>query len=231
MQREQVKQKTISKQNHEQTQYQNIAKTMNIPAQKEKQADEKEKIARVLSRPRSKRYIALVQKNTQLNQRYRELEARRNALTGKSEKEAEKESETGWQEIKKEALSEHTFGIPDIEDIAREMSQIEREIMELGKALEREAPICSKRLGFIYSGLKEQELINRGVISAPGTPYFSVEGLLDQVKPQTEHEEKQWKTGNQAYHENDSETLLIVEIYWAAVCVVWEDGSVKCYQD
>ncbi len=230
MQREQTQQKTISKQNYRQNtgmQDEKTVKTINVAGQKEKQKDDKEKIVRILSRPRSKRYVGLIQKNIQLNQRFRELEARRKALTGKPEKEAEK----GWWETPKEASETPALDTAHIEEIDEEMSQIQQEIIELGKMLERETPICSKRLGFIYSTGKEQELISRGIISAPGEPYSSLPELFDQVQPQTEHEKNQWKTANQAYDENCSETLLVVEIYWAAVCVVWDDGSVKCYQD
>lgn len=264
-----------------------IAKTMSMLNQRRQQSREEEEIFQILSKPRSKKYIELVKKNIQLNQRLRELEARKQELPQKTaqetetgwweakeeapaepEQESEKgwweakeeasaepeqesemgwwkvkkeapaepkqESEKGWWEVKEEASAEpeQAFDNSQIEEeIEREMAQIQQEIEELGRELAQEMPMCSRGLGFIYSLLKQQELINQGVISAPGTPFFSLPQLLDLVQAQTEQEKKQWTTGNQAYHDNYGESLLVVEIYLSAVCVVWDDGSVKCYRD
>lgn len=146
----------------------------------------------------------------------------------------EQETEKGWWEVTKEVSveSEQTIDNSQIEEeINREMERIQQELEELDRALNEEMPICSRRLGMIYCSLKEETLINQGIISGPGRPYFSLPDLYEQVQAKTEREKKQWKTGDQAYHENWSESMLIVEIYLMAVCVVWDDGSVKCYRD
>ncbi|MCM1044215.1 MAG: hypothetical protein NC417_01785 [Candidatus Gastranaerophilales bacterium] len=285
----------------------NIAKAMSRLHQRQQQAKEEEEIFRMLSKPRSKKYIELVKKSIQMTQRLGELEARRRELSAKSEQEAEKalcnvreetptepeeeagkawwnvreeasvkqerkaptkperkteavpptkpeeeagkawwevreekrtepeqETETGWWDVREEASAkqEQTLETSRIEEeINREMEQIRQELEELNRALDEEMPMYSRSLGFIYSFLKEEALINQGVISGPGTPFFSLADLLDLVQSQTEQEKKQWATGNQVYRENWSKSLLVVEVYLTAVCVVWDDGSVKCYSD
>lgn len=207
-----------------------IANAMNKLNQRKQQAKEEEEIIQILSKPRSKKYIELVKKSIQMAQRLSELEARKKELIGNPEQETEK----GWWEAAKEVSAEPEQVIDNSqteEEINREMERIQQELEELDRALNEEMPICSRRLGMIYCSLKEETLINQGIISGPGRPYFSLPDLYEQVQAKTEREKKQWKTGDQAYHENWSESMLIVEIYLMAVCVVWDDGSVKCYRD
>ena len=136
-----------------------------------------------------------------------------------------------WWDIKEDTLVKEPAVTYDEDKINEEIAQIERELEELAREIEEEFPMSTRQLGVIYWSHKQDRLINMGVISAPGTPYFSLEDLYGQVQPRSEQEKKQWAKGDSVIHEDISDSLLIVEIYLTAVCAVNDDGSVRCYRD
>lgn len=160
------------------------------------------------------------------------LQAERN---GQTEQETQIEQEAAqpqtkewWQEdVQRKQQKEE---IVDNSAILAEIAQLKAELVDVRTALEAEMPVGHGRLGMIYPLDKEGRLINLGAIAAPGTPFNSVDELLNQVKPQTEQEKRQWEKGNAAYWDVRGE-CLVVEIYLTAICVVFEDGSVKSYRD
>lgn len=114
--------------------------------------------------------------------------------------------------------------------ILEEIAQLKAELAGVRTALEAEMPVGHGRLGMIYCSDKEGKLIDLGAISGPGTPFQSVDELLQQTNPRTEQEKQQWIKGNDAFWDVRGE-CLVVEIYLTAICVVFDDGSVKCYRD
>ena len=132
-----------------------------------------------------------------------------------------------WQTDVQKMQQEETV---DNSAILAEIAQLKAELADVRTALEVEMPVGHGRLGMIYCLDKEGKLIDLGAIAGPGTPFGSVEELLNQTKPQTEQEKQQWIKGNNAYRDVNGE-CLVVEIYLTAICVVFDDGSVKCYRD
>lgn len=132
-----------------------------------------------------------------------------------------------WQTDVQKMQQEETV---DNSAILAEIAQLKAELADVRAALEVEMPVGHGRLGMIYCLDKEGKLIDLGAIAGPGTPFGSVEELLNMTKPQTEQEKRQWIKGNDAYWSVNGD-CLVVEIYLTAICVVFDDGSVKCYRD
>lgn len=141
--------------------------------------------------------------------------------------EEQPQTQEWWQADVQKVQQEETF---DNSAILEEIAQLKAELEEVRKAVEAEMPVGHGRLGMIYRSDKEGKLIGLGAIPGPGIPFHSPEELLEQRQPQTEQEKQQWLKGNDVYMEVRGE-CLVVEIYLTAICVVFDDGSVKCYRD
>lgn len=208
-----------------------------------------------LSQPRSQNYLQLFREQTRISDEMEQIEQKLQALeteigqaheqeTVKAE-EAEvvkPEPATPKKKWWEEELPDMTEIVKAQEakrlELQRQKEQMEeqyqamkQQLAEYRKLLEQELPVTSGMLGFIYPSTKEQKLLQYGVIAAPGNSYDSPAELLEQVKPRSAQEEKQWIEGDKLYHSNYSDSLLDVEIYMYAVCVIYEDGTSKVFRD
>lgn len=118
------------------------------------------------------------------------------------------------------------------DSVLAEIQALRKELVEIKQALEEELPIGKERLGIIWRSDKRDKLNSIGAFEGvkPGGTFRTVDELLKLADPESEREARQWMKGNDAYHEVNGECLL-VEIYLPTVCVIFEDGSVRCYRD
>lgn len=119
------------------------------------------------------------------------------------------------------------------ERLQKEYEALGERLEERKKQIESEVPVNGK-LGMIYCSEYESTLMNYGFIAVPGSPFFSEKDLLEQVQPQSEQEEKQWCAGNRYYllhSEERKEPVLAVEVYMYAICIVYQDGHTRVYED
>ena len=134
-----------------------------------------------------------------------------------------------WQQEVTLQSKEETF----VDDsLLVEIQALRKELVEIKQALEEELPIGKDRLGIIWRSDKWAKLNSIGAFEGvkPGGTFQTVDELLKLADPESEREARQWIKGNNAYKEVNGECLL-VEIYLPRVCVVFEDGSVRCYRD
>ena len=232
----------------------NLAKMM---AQMDQaKTESKEDIYELLKKPRSKEYIRLVAKQQELTAKMEEIQQKLEELPPVEEitsiaqeipiQQKITVEEKGWWEEEIEssgpevevALQDDTSAQQEIidkqnkqqeqrEELEAQYQKLQVLLEESREALKAQLPISSGLVGLIYPSDKQAKLMNYGVIAAPGNAYHSPQELLEQVKPKSEQEEKQWLKGNNCYKEYYSDTLLDIEVYLFAICVVYEDGPCK----
>ena len=226
----------------------NLAKMM---AQMDQaKTESKEDIYELLKKPRSKEYIRLVAKQQELTAKMEEIQQKLEELPPVEEIAAIPQEitavEKGWWEEEIESpvpevevtLQDEASAQQEIidkqnklqeqrEELEAQYQKLQVQLEESREALKAQLPVSSGLLGLIYPSDKQAKLMNYGVIAAPGNAYHSPQELLEQVKPKSEQEEKQWLKGNNCYNEYYSDTLLDIEVYLFAICVVYEDGPCK----
>ncbi|MDD6136710.1 MAG: hypothetical protein PUB54_05995 [Lachnospiraceae bacterium] len=239
----------------------NIAQMMAQMDKKKRVEKIPEEYFELLKKPRSKKYLQLVAEQIQLSAdmenvavQIRQLE---DALEETEEGVGDSQSKEWWEEEKipvettgeESDWTRESVDLTEIterakqkkkelqakkEELEREYQELAQKLEESKKELERELPVGDGRLGMIYPSCYEQKLLDYGVIAVPGSPYFSQKDLLDQVKPKSKQEEKQWCKGNEYYHLHvyeRKENVLLIEIYMFAICVVYEQGTTVLYRD
>ena len=176
--------------------------------------EETEELIRMLSRPRSKRYI-------QLMKRYRELASELSVHLAEA-------SSASWtlQEYHTDE-SEHAA---EREAQQKKLELLRQELEEIKREVEKELPQAAKQMGIIYEEHNEGKLTRMGVINCPGTPIPSIEALDASIDYEDEQEERQW---HKAYRIAEAAycDYLTVEVYRTIVCKVMEDGTVTCYRE
>ena len=173
---------------------------------------ETEELIRMLSRPRSKRYI-------QLMKRYRELASELSVHLAEA-------SSASWT-LQQYDTDEHAV---ERESLQKKLELLRQELEEIKREVEKELPQAAKQMGIIYEEHNEGKLTRMGVINCPGTPIPSIEALDASMDYEDEQEERQW---HKAYRIAEAAygDYLTVEVYRTIVCKVMEDGTVTCYRE
>lgn len=196
---------------------------------------------RKLAEPRNSNYLRLFREQAQLVDQLEQTEKKIETLEKAMEQAVEQpqtQKKSWWEE-----------GLPDMaetgqaqeirnlelqrqkEELETQYQAMKQQLAEYQEQFERQLPVTSGMLGLIYPSTKEQKLLRYGVIVTSGNSYDSPAELLEQVRPRDQQEEKQWLEGDKVYHAYYSESLLDVEIYMYAVCIVYEDGTSKVFRD
>lgn len=178
---------------------------------------ETEELIRVLSRPRSKRYIQLMKQYGELANELCELEAHLAEKSSAPWTLQEDHTDRSEQAVARETLQ-------------KKLELLRQELEEIKKEVEKELPQAAKQMGIIYEEHNEGKLTRMGVINCPGTPIPSIEALDASMDYEDEQEERQW---HKAYRiaEAACRDFLTVEVYRTIVCKVMEDGMVTCYRE
>ena len=108
------------------------------------------------------------------------------------------------------------------------LAQIDKEIEDVGKKLEKEMPQGSVLLTLIFWSIYQDELAQQGII-APGD-YESFTDAEDLIRKcgveDNEKAKEQLRRGNSEFR-SLGPTCMAVEIYLDAICVIYPDGAVK----
>ncbi|MCR5676082.1 MAG: hypothetical protein K6G16_10285 [Lachnospiraceae bacterium] len=112
--------------------------------------------------------------------------------------------------------------------LSDDLASLDKEIEDLGHALEEEMPKGSVLLTMIFWNIYQEMLTQRGLI-APGNyaPYEDVEDLIRRCNAQNEERaQEQLRRGDSTIRREGS-ACMAVEVYLDAICVIYPDGSVK----
>ncbi|MBR5508434.1 MAG: hypothetical protein IKV59_00055 [Lachnospiraceae bacterium] len=200
-----------------------------------------------LKEPRSKEYLRLLAKSSELCEQLTDIEEEIEQLQQEIEREVRQETASlpvsdACEEVQTKRSSPawmkaggNTVNVlQKIQDKQQKLLQMERQRNELAeefqavqKAFIEQLPVPDKLIGMIYPDWSIDILMQYGVIACPGTSFSSPQELIAQVKPRTKEEEQAWLKGNEVYQTYYCEELLIVEIYIDAACVVYKDGTTK----
>ncbi len=108
------------------------------------------------------------------------------------------------------------------------LAEIDKEIEDVGKELEKEMPQGSVLLTLIFWSIYQDELAQQGII-APGD-YESFTDAEDLIRKcgveNNEKAKEQLRRGNSEFR-SLGPACMAVEIYLDAICVIYPDGAVK----
>lgn len=125
------------------------------------------------------------------------------------------------------ALSGYT-GVSEQASTPSNLAQIDKEIEDVGKKLEKEMPQGSVLLTLIFWDLYKNELAQQGII-APGDyeTFTDAEDLIRKCGVEdNEKAKEQLRRGNSEFRRLGP-ACMAVEIHLDAICVIYPDGAVR----
>jgi hypothetical protein len=149
-------------------------------------------------------------------ERLSQLRAKRNRLVS-----GEETAGKGTSETNNEVETSDDAALSDL-------SEIDKEIEDVGKALEKEMPQGSVLLTLIFWDMYQNILVQQGII-APGDyeTFTDAEDLIRKCGVENNEKAKeQLRRGNSEFR-SVGPACMAVEIYLDAICVIYPDGAVK----
>ncbi len=161
--------------------------------------------------------------------RLAELRAKRNSLLSvegsKSKAASEISEETSITDSTVQKVNLEAGGQREVSEA---LTEIDKEIEDVGQALEKEMPQGSMFLTLIFWDIYQNILAQQGIIP-PGDyeTYADAEDLIRKCGVENNEKAKeQLRRGNSALHDAGA-SCMAVEIYLDAICVIYPDGAVK----
>jgi len=108
------------------------------------------------------------------------------------------------------------------------LEEIDKEIEEVGRDLEKEMPQGSFFLTLIFWSIYQDVLAQQGIIS-PGEheAYTDVEELIKRCGAENNEKAREQLRRGDSVLRNEGAGCMAVEIYLDAICVIYPDGAVK----
>ena len=157
------------------------------------------------------------------------LRAKRERLLAGEETKAGESSEINDETIVQEetSINESTKTREKAAD-KETLEEIDKEIEEVGRALEREMPQGSIFLTLIFWGIYQDILVQQGILP-PGNyeSYDDAEELIRRWGVENNEKAKEQLRRGDNTLKSEGAGCLAVEIYLDAICVIYPDGAVK----
>jgi len=127
--------------------------------------------------------------------------------------------------------------ISDQENIASdsiddELKELDKEIENIGNALEDELPKASKLLTIIFWDMYQEILTQRGIIGEGSyAPYDDADELIRRCGAENEEQARRQLRKGDASIREEGTACMAAEIYLDAICIIYPDGSTRVIRD